>query len=128
MILWGTLLAINVVAGNPPSNALRELPDPMEMSWAILMVLASLVTLIGLWTHIRSTMASGMQAFGCILGAYAAAVMAVTPWSRGGTVAGFLFIIGGVCLIRGWWLKEEEAAQIKENIRLSDTEETDGRS
>jgi hypothetical protein len=128
MICWGLLLGVNVIVGNPPSSALRSLPDPMETAWALLMVLSSLVTLLGLWTRLRSTIASGMQAFGCILAAYAAAVMAVTPWARGGTVTGFLFIIGGVCLIRGWWLKEEEIALIKENARLSEAEETDGRS
>lgn len=128
MICWGLLVGLNVIVGNPPSTALRRLPDAMEAAWAILMVLSSLVTLVGLWTCLRSTIASGMQAFGCILAAYAAAVMAVTPWSRGGIVTGFLFIIGGVCLTRGWWLKEEELALIKESARQSDPEETDGRS
>lgn len=123
MVLWGTVLGINVAIGNPPSTALRELPDSMETAWAILMVLSSVVTVVGLTTRLRSTIASGMQAFGCILAAYGAAVMAVTPWERGGTVTGFLFIMGGVCLIRGWWLKEEEAALIKEHERLSDIEE-----
>jgi hypothetical protein len=123
MILWGTVLGINVVLGNAPSTALSALPDPLETLWAVLMMLASLVTAIGLSTGLRLTIASGMQAFGLILCAYAAAVMAVTPWARGGTITGFLFIMGGVCLIRGWWLKEEEAALIRERERLSDPEE-----
>lgn len=124
MIVWGFLAGLNVAFGAAPSNALRQLPDYLETTWAVLMVSAAGVTLSGLITRMRWPIASGMQAFGAILGSYGAAVMAASGWNRGGAIAGFLFIIGAVCLIRGWWLKEEEAARIKENQRNDESKET----
>jgi hypothetical protein len=123
MILWGTFAFANAITGEPPSTALQKLPDELEVSWALLMGVAASVTLLGLFTRLLGFVASGMQAYGAILGAYGCAIMASAGWQKGGSIAGFLFIIGTVCFVRGWWLREEDAARAKERHRTDDDEQ-----
>lgn len=84
---------------------------------------SSVMTLLGLVLRLNVMVASGMQAFGAILAAYGAAIMASSGWRSGGAIAGFLFIMAAVCFVRGWWLREEEAARRKERRRIDNDNE-----
>lgn len=117
LVVWGLVAGLNMVTGSSPSNALQVLPDGLEQVWAVLMTLAAVTVTIGLGMRRFATIASGMYLFATILSAYAAAIIGASGWKRGGTVAVFLLVIGIVCLLRGWWLKEQEAALIKEIVR-----------
>jgi len=117
LIVWGALAGINVLTGAAPSNALQALPDGLETLWAVLMSVAASTTLAGLIVNRFAVAASGMYLFATILLSYSVAILSASGWQRGGAIAAFLGIIGIVCLLRGWWLKEQESALLKEMAR-----------
>lgn len=114
MILWGFFALTNVIVGSAPkSNALQVLPDHLEQLWGVLLGVAALTVLVGLSRKRLATVATGMYLFGSTLVAYSAAIIGAAGWQRGGAIAGFLLVIGLVCFLRGWWLKEMEAALVE---------------
>lgn len=117
LTLWGFTVGAKALLGSPPSVALQELPNALETLWAILMVSAAIITLVGLVTRLASFLASGIQAFGLTMASFGCAVIAIGGFQRGGAVTGLLLLIGAVCLIRGWFLKEEENARVRESER-----------
>jgi hypothetical protein len=114
MVGYAVLSIINLVTNWAPSNALRALPDMLEIVWAILMGLAAVTIASGLVVNRFAVVSTGMYLFATILVAYSIAIVSASGWQRGGAIAGFLAIIGIVCFLRGWWLKEQEAALINE--------------
>lgn len=117
LITWATFAGLNAVTSGAPSNALRSLPDPLEYTWAVLMIVAAVTVGVALWKRLDHIVASGMYLFAATLVSYSLAVLGSTGWSRGATVAVLLFILGTVCFLRGWWLKEDEARLIRHTIR-----------
>lgn len=117
LAVWGFVAGVNLALGSAPSAALRVLPDGMEQAWAVLMTIAALTVTIGMIMRRLATMATGMYLFATILLAYAAAIISSAGWHRGGTVTALLGAFGIVSLLRGWWLKEQEAALVKEIAR-----------
>jgi len=109
LCFWGMLAWVNIVTGTAPSNSLRSLPDQIQTVWAALMIVATLTVAFGLFLW-KSAIGRGMYLFGTILIAYAAAIFGFSGWHRGGAVGGFLLMIGIVCFLRGWWLKEQDHA------------------
>lgn len=117
LTVWGGYAAFNVASGDAQSNALSVLPTGLEILWAVLMSIAAITVVSGLIINRYATIASGMYLFSCTLAAFCFAVLSASGWSRGGAIAGFLGIMGIVCLLRGWWLKEQESALMKEIAR-----------
>lgn len=117
LCVWGAVAAVNMASGSAPSNALQELPDGLETLWAVLMFLASVTVLFGLTINRFALIASGMYLFATTLLAFSFAILDASGWHRGGTIAAFLSIVGTVCLLRGWWHKEQESALLKEMAR-----------
>jgi lysylphosphatidylglycerol synthetase-like protein (DUF2156 family) len=117
MIVWAGFTAVNLATGDAPSNSLRALPDGLELLWAAMMVLAGVTVALALWRRREMIVAGGMYLFAATLGAFAAAILGIAPWNRGGLTAGFLLIIGSVCFLRGWWLRDEEAQEIRALVR-----------
>lgn len=115
MCVWGVFSGLNVVTGEARSNAIQELPDWVQTLVAILMVLAAITVGIGLFVRkLAATVTRGMYLFASILISYSAAVVGASGWHRGGSIAAFLTIIGCVCFLRGWWLKEQQATLARE--------------
>jgi hypothetical protein len=121
LVTWGFFATLNVITGAATSNALNVLPDMLVIVWAILMGLAAVTVAIGLVVNRFAVISSGMYLFATILVAYSIAIVSASGWQRGGAIAGFLGIIGIVCLLRGWWLREQEVALIKEIERKDGT-------
>lgn len=115
--VWAFLAVLNVITGSAPSNALQALPDPVETLWACLMGLAAVAVVVGIVINRFAVIASGMYLFATILLSYSFAILSASGWQRGGSIAAFLATIGIVCLLRGWWLKEQESALVKEMDR-----------
>lgn len=115
--IWALLAVLNVITGSAPSNALQALPDAVETLWACLMGLAAVTMVIGLVINRFAVIATGMYLFATILMSYSFAILSASGWRRGGSIAAFLAIIGIVCLLRGWWLNEQESALFKEMDR-----------
>lgn len=117
LVAWGFVAGLNMATGSSPSTALQVLPDGLEQLWAVLMSLAALTVAIGLFVRRLATIATGMYLFAATLMAYAMAIISAAGWHRGGTVTALLAVFGIVSLLRGWWLKEQETALVKEIAR-----------
>lgn len=117
MITWGFFTGLNALLGEPPSAALQTLPQYLQTSWAAAMAIAGITVLVALKFRRDTLVASGMYLFAATMASFSVAVISNGGWSRGGAVGSFLAIIGSVCFIRGWWLKEVEAAAIRELVR-----------
>lgn len=115
---WSLFIGVNMITGVAPSQSLDDLPAAVGIIWAILMMLAGATIATGVFIMPRShTISRGMYLMGATLLAYSVAVVGAAHWVRGGAIAGFLFVIGSVCLLRGWWLKDRDAALEKELAR-----------
>lgn len=125
LAFWGFVAVTNLVAGSPPSNSLQVLPNGMEQAWAILMAVAALTVTVGLVIRRLATIATGMYVFATILLSYSAAIISSAGWRRGGTIAALLAVFGAVSLLRGWWLKEQDTALVKELKRSERTRPED---
>jgi hypothetical protein len=122
MTAWGLYIAIEVIAGQPPSSSLRGLPPAVMMGLGVLMLIAGVSVMSGIfWKKRYRTVARGMYLFSATMVAYAATVVGTSGWSRGGAVAGLLAMLSAVCLLRGWWLKDRESALVKEMERTLGT-------
>jgi hypothetical protein len=117
MIAWGAFAGLNAALGEPPSNALKALPFVLQAVWAAMMFIAGLIVAGGLKAQRDRIVASGMYLFASTMAVYALTVITTSGYAKGGAVASFLLIISVVCFIRGWWLKEVEAAQIRWIVR-----------
>lgn len=123
MTFWGLYIAVEVLIGQPPSNALRGLPTPVLGTLGALMFIASASVTIGIfWQKRYMTVARGMYLFSATMVAYAATVVGTAGWTSGGAVAGLLAMLGIVCLLRGWWLKDQENAVREEIERTTETD------
>lgn len=114
LVVWAILAAINVFSGVAPSVALEALPYSLEMLWVFLMGVSATTVSVGMLIDRLAVIASGMYLFATVLAAYSFAIIGANGATRGGAVAGFFGIMGAVCLLRGWWLREQESALIKE--------------
>ncbi len=118
MSVWGVQSGVNAATGRPASHALSALPGSLSVIWAVLMVVASLTVLTGVfWRPVNATIARGMYLFAFTLISYSVAIIGASGWDRGGITALFFFIIGLVVFLRGYWLKEREAALERELAR-----------
>lgn len=117
LTIWAATIGFNIATGHSPSVSLQALPDQLEFVWAALMIIAGATVSVGIYGRRMGMIASGMYLFATTLVAFSAAVIGASSWSRAGLTAGFFFTVGCVCLLRGWWLKEQEAALIKEIVR-----------
>lgn len=117
LVVWSATIGVNIVTGVSPSVSLQSLPDALEFVWAALMIIAGVTVTYGIVLRRLGTIASGMYLFATTLVAFAVAVIGASTWGRSGATAGFFFAVGCVCLLRGWWLKEQEAELIKEIVR-----------
>jgi hypothetical protein len=117
LVVWSATIGVNILTGLSPSVSLQSLPDALEFVWAALMIIAGVTVSFGIWSHRLGSIASGMYLFATTLVAFAAAVIGASTWGRSGATAGFFLAVGCVCLLRGWWLKEQEAELIKEIVR-----------
>lgn len=118
MSVWGVQSGVNVATGHVASHSLSVLPGSLSITWAVLMLLAALTVMTGVfWRPVNATIARGMYLFAFTLVSYSAAIIGASGWHRGGITALFFFIIGLVVFLRGYWLKEREAALERELAR-----------
>jgi len=118
MVVWGIYISIKVLTVGPMNPSLSELPMLAQSIWALMMMLGSATILIGMSVRRLDTIvARGLYLISTALVAYSVSVIAIGGWARGGTVAAFVFTIGCVCCLRGWWLRDREQALIQEIIR-----------
>lgn len=117
LVLWSITVGLNVATNKSPSVSLQALPDGLETVWAVLMMIAGVTVAFGIVSQRHGTMASGMYLFATTLMAFAAAVIGASTWDRAGATASLFFLVGCASLLRGWWLKEQESALIKEIVR-----------
>lgn len=117
MIVWGFFTGVNALLGEPPSTALQTLPPYLQYIWTALMTVASVTVLLALKSRRDTLVASGMYLFATTMASYSVVILSASDWQRGGLIASFLMVIGIICFIRGWWLKEVEAAAIRELVR-----------
>jgi hypothetical protein len=113
---WGVYIALRLASGQPSSNAIASLPDWATVLWGCLMIVGSISMFAGVYVKPPSTriIGQGMYLFAGALISYSAAVVGASGWRRGGAIASFLLILGLVCCIRAWWLREQEIAFLKE--------------
>jgi hypothetical protein len=122
MTAWGIYLALEVLFGQPPSRSLQGLPEPVLLTIGGLMLLAGLTVVTGLFFHGRSaTIARGMYLFAATMVAYGSVIIGSSGWHRGGATASLVVVLGAVCLLRGWWLKDREMTIINEIVRSAES-------
>lgn len=117
LVVWAATIVLNIATGNSPSVSLQALPDKLELVWAVMMIMAGSSVAFGIASRRLGLIASGLYLFATTLVAFSVAVIGASTWGRAGATAAFFFTVGCVCLLRGWWLKEQEAALIKEIVR-----------
>lgn len=106
LALWGGISGTQVAFGFvTPSVA--DLPNPLPLIWALLMLAGGVFVWWGLWRHAYSTLvASGISMIGYVCAAYALAVIAFTQdIRRAATVVGLLAAVSLVSFLRSWWLR-----------------------
>lgn len=117
LVIWAATIVANILTGLSPSVSLQALPDELEFTWAVMMIIAGSSVAFGIASRRLGVIASGLYLFATTLVAFSVAVIGASSWDRAGATAGFFLTVGCVCLLRGWWLKEQEAALIKEIVR-----------
>jgi hypothetical protein len=117
MTTWAIFSLTNLISGEAPSHALSVLPRGLEIGWCVAMSTAGITVGLALWKRREPLIASGLYMFATTLIAYSVAIMGASGWSRGGQAASFYLIIGIFCFLRGWWLKDDQAIEIREMVR-----------
>lgn len=109
MIIWAFFVGVGAVTGGPRTDLLLTLPVYVGNLWAATMVLAGTTVVVALVRRSDLIISAAMYLFATALAAYSVAIFGASGWVQGGGTAGLLLILGGVCFLRGWWLKEDDA-------------------
>lgn len=106
LALWGGVSGVQV-AFDIVTPSVADLPQPLPLVWALLMLGGGAFVGWGLWRHAYSTyVASGINMIGYVCAAYALAIIAFTEdWRRAATVVGLLVAVSLVAFLRAWWLR-----------------------
>lgn len=119
LAIWAGLIGVISLLWDPPSSSLAQLPDGLDTTWAIVMMVGSAATGYGLRVRSNSpAIANAMFLFAVSFAVYSITVITISGWTRGGAVGGLTITLSVVCYLRSRRLRELWKILLAEGERL----------
>lgn len=122
LAIWAGCVGFISLLWDPPSSSLAQLPDGLDTTWAIIMLVGAAATAYGLRLRANSpAIANAMFLFAIAFAVYSITVVVIGGWSTGGAVAGLTATLSIVCYLRSRRLRELWKILLAEGERLHRT-------
>jgi hypothetical protein len=122
LAIWAGCVGFVSLLWDPPSSSLAQLPNVLDTTWAVVMLVGSVATAYGLWVRLMSpAIANAMFLFSVAFAAYSVTVISISGWSSGGAVGGLTTTLSVVCYLRSRRLRELWKILLAEGEKLHRT-------